>query len=197
MMKLRRFEDAESFMQVSRKALEPLPGCEWSERHEWHGLRRDLYKNLAVLHQSQDNWQLAFDNLRMVITHEKRIGDNTANTQLTCGVLLSKMGRFAESIEFAQEASNEVEKVLGITLARPLQDYRYTGKQREVMEEKDKQFTTYAIANHLIAKSLMNLQYFKEARHFLQKASTAVSKCLNQPKKDLQVAIGNDLARLT
>lgn len=65
------------------------------------------------------------------------------------------------------------------------------------MEEKDKQFTTYAIANHLVGKALLNLQYFKEARYFLQKASTACTKCLNVPKKDLSIAISNDMAKVT
>ncbi len=46
-------------------------------------------------------WQKAFDCLRIGVTHERKLGENTANTSLTCGVLLSKMNRFAESIEYA------------------------------------------------------------------------------------------------
>lgn len=197
MIRLTKPEEAADYLNIARKALEPLPGSEWSERHEWHSLRRDLYKNLALFHQGQEEWQKAFDNLRITITHERRIGDNTANTSLTCGVLLSKMNRFAESIEFAQEACNEIERVLGISHLKPLHEYKYNGKSRDLMEEKDKQFTTYAIANHLVAKALLNLQYFKEARYFLTKASTAVTKCLNVPKKELSLAISNDMARLT
>jgi hypothetical protein len=53
------------------------------------------------------------------------------------------------------------------------------------------------MANHAVAKALMNLQYFKEARYFLTKATTAVNKCLNLPKRELSVAIGNDMAKLT
>lgn len=64
------------------------------------------------------------------------------------------------------------------------------------MLERDKQFTTYGIANHLLAKALLNLQYYKEARFYLNKASVAINKCLNQPKRELSVAIGNDMARI-
>jgi len=107
------------------------------------------------------------------------------------------MNRFAESIEFAQESCNQIEKALGIQQNKPLQEFRYNGKSRDIMEQKDKQFTHYAIANHLIGKALLNLQYFKEARYFLTKASTAVTKCLNVPKRELAVTISNDIAKLT
>ena len=45
--------------------------------------------------------------------------------------------------------------------------------------------TTYAIANHLLAKSLISLHYFREAKVFLGKASTVVNKVLNTRKFDL------------
>ena len=64
------------------------------------------------------------------------------------------------------------------------------------MLKREKQLTTYAIANHLLAKSLITLQYYREAKVFLGKASTIVSKALNQKKPDLQAAIGNDVAQL-
>ena len=56
--------------------------------------------------------------------------------------------------------------------------------------------TTYAIANHSVAKALLNLHYFKEARFFLLKAQTTVYKCLNESKRELSVAINNDMARI-
>jgi hypothetical protein len=40
---------------------------------------------------------------------------------------------------------------------KPLAEYKYTGKSKEIMLERDKQFTTYGIANHLLAKALLNL----------------------------------------
>jgi hypothetical protein len=48
------------------------------------------------------------------------------------------MNRFAESIEYAQESCNEVEKAIGITHNKPLNEYRYNGKSRDIMEQKDK-----------------------------------------------------------
>ena len=101
MIRLQKMEEAAEYLNIARKTLEPLPGAEWSERHEWHSLRRDVYKNMAIFHQGQEEWQKAFDNLRITISHERRIGDNTANSALTCGILLSKMNRFAESVEYA------------------------------------------------------------------------------------------------
>jgi hypothetical protein len=85
MIRLRKSDEAAGYFNIARKSLEPLPGCEWAERHEWHALRRDLYKNLALFHQGSEEWQKSFDNLRIAITHEKRVGDNTAETSLTCG----------------------------------------------------------------------------------------------------------------
>jgi len=86
--------------------------------------------------------------------------------------------------------------VLNINGSKPLSDYRYTGKNKEMGLERDKQMTTYAIANHSVAKALLNLHYYKEARFFLQKAQITVNKCLNEPKRELSVAINNDMARL-
>ena len=54
----------------------------------------------------------------------------------------------------------------------------------------------YAIANHLMAKSLTSLHYFREAKVFLGKASTVVNKVLNTKRHDLQTAINNDIAAL-
>ena len=50
-IRLKKMEEAADYLTNARKALEPLPGSEWSERHEWHVLRRDLFKNIAIFHQ--------------------------------------------------------------------------------------------------------------------------------------------------
>jgi tetratricopeptide (TPR) repeat protein len=197
MMRLEKKEEAAEYLNIARKALEPLPGAEWGERFEWHKMRKELYENITIFYRQQQEWQKAFDNLRLTIGHQKRLGENTSETNLNCAIFLANMNRYAESIEYAQESCNEIEKFLGIVHNRPLQEYKYNGKNRDIMEEKDKQFTTYAMANHAVAKALMNLQYFKEARYFLNKASTAVNKCLNVPKRDLSIAVGNDMSKLT
>ena len=95
--------------------------------------------------------------MRFAISHERTLGESTANTSLTCAVLLSKMARFAESIEYAQQCCNEIEKEINIVHLKPLAEYKYQGKSKETMLERDKQFTTYGIANHLMAKALLNL----------------------------------------
>lgn len=48
MTRLERDDEALEYLNLARKALEPLPGSEWGDRHEWQVLRRDLYKNLAI-----------------------------------------------------------------------------------------------------------------------------------------------------
>lgn len=52
--------------------------------------------------------------------------------------MLANMNRYAESIEFAQDSCNEIEKYLGIVHNKPLHEYKYNGKNRDIMEEKDK-----------------------------------------------------------
>ena len=73
---------------------------------------------------------------------------------------------------------------------------KYRGENKKVMAEREKNMTTYAIANHLLAKSLISLHYLREAKVFLGKASTVVNKVLNTKKLDLQAAIMNDIAAL-
>jgi hypothetical protein len=72
------------------------------------------------------------------MSHEGALGDNTANSNLTCAVLLSKMHRYAESIEYAQTSANEIERELKIDGSKPLSDYKYTGKNREMIVQRDK-----------------------------------------------------------
>ncbi len=52
MTRLDRNEEAFDYLNLARRALEPLPGSEWAERHEWQVLRRDLFKNLAIFNQN-------------------------------------------------------------------------------------------------------------------------------------------------
>lgn len=54
--------------------------------------------------------------------------------------------------------------------------------------------TAYAIALHILGKNLLNLSFFKEAKHFITKAHYVVTKMLVQEKKyDLQLAIQMDM----
>jgi hypothetical protein len=70
--------------------------------------------------------------------HYRRLGENTSEANLNCAIMLANMNRYAESIEFAQDSCNEIEKYLGIVHNKPLHEYKYNGKNRDIMEEKDK-----------------------------------------------------------
>ena len=56
MIRLERDEEAIEYLNLAKRALEPLPGSEWGDRHEWQVLRRDLYKNLAIFNQNHEEW---------------------------------------------------------------------------------------------------------------------------------------------
>lgn len=71
-------------------------------------------------------------------------------------------------------------------------EYRYTGKVREVLVERENQLTTLAIANHLVGKALMNLKYYGLASHYLDRAGLIVGKVMNFPKRDLVKTISKD-----
>lgn len=135
--------------------------------------------------------------MRQSIAFEKQLGDSVANSALTSAILLSKMNRFAEAIEYCQMCTGQIDKNLGIEKrAHALLALKYRGSNKKVMAEREKDLTTYAIANHLLAKSLISLHYLREAKVFLGKASTIVNKVLNTRKYDLQSAIQNDIAAL-
>ena len=52
----------------------------------------------------------------------------------------------------------------------------------------------YAIALHIIGKNLLNLQFWKESKHFITKAHYVVTKMLILDRKtDLQLAIQMDM----
>ena len=52
--------------------------------------------------------------MRHAMTFEQQLGESPANSALTSAILLSKMNRFAEAIEFCQQCNNEIERNLGI-----------------------------------------------------------------------------------
>ena len=89
-------------MKLARKHTEPLPNSEWSSNPEWVLTRKNVFKNLALFHQKKEEWTKAFDCFKVALKLEKDLKENTANTSLTCAVILSKLNRYAESIEFAQ-----------------------------------------------------------------------------------------------
>ena len=92
-----------------------------------------------MYYQAKQDWSQGFDSLRLGMVHERWLGENIANSSLTCAVLLSKMNRFAEAIEYSQDAANEIERVMGVDSAtQPLSEFKYTGKNVSLIREKDK-----------------------------------------------------------
>ena len=98
------------------------------------------------------------------------------------------------SIDYAQQCIKALEKELDIKKGAALQESRYQGKELDRQKYNDKQFTMYGIALHIIGKNLLNLQYWKESKHFITKAHYVVTKMLILDRKtDLQLAIQMDM----
>ena len=94
-------QGAVEYLQVLRVHTEPLPDSDWTAMRAWKEYRRDLHKNYSLYYQSQQEWSRALDSIRQGMVLESQLGDNSANTALTAAILLSKMSRFAESIEYS------------------------------------------------------------------------------------------------
>jgi hypothetical protein len=89
---------------------------------------------------------------------------------------------------------SKIESELGIQKGMALQEVRYAGRELEKQQHNDKIMTQYAIALHIVGKNLLNLNFNKEAKHFITKAHYCVTKMLILEKKtDLQVAIQLDM----
>ncbi len=52
--------------------------------------------------------------MRQAIMFEGQLSESSANSSLTAAILLSKMNRFAEAIEYCQLCTGQIEKSLGI-----------------------------------------------------------------------------------
>ena len=94
------------YLTMLRVVTEPSPGANWTSIQKWKELRRDMNRNIAIYYQSQHEWQNSLDHNRQAMVFEKQLGESTANSSLTAAILLSKMNRFAEAIEFCQTCCN-------------------------------------------------------------------------------------------
>ena len=120
-------------------------------------------------------WGRALDSIKQGMLFESQLGNNSANSALTASILLSKMNRFAESVEYSNLSIKQAERLLGLSgTSVSIESLRYKGMNKEALMKREKQLTTYAIANHLLAKSLITLKYYREAKVFLNKASKVV-----------------------
>ena len=150
-----------------------------------------------------EDWNKALDYFKISLkldTSEKSPDPlGAANTSLTCAVILSKLNRYSDSIDYAQSCMRTIEDIAGIDSQVPLAQYKQSltiegakangGK----MDDQDKIMTSYSICLHLLGKNLANLKYFKESRVFLQRAHYVASHLTVTPKNELVSAINNDL----
>jgi len=140
-----------------------------------------------------EEWLKAFDCFKVALKLERSLEENSANTALTCAVILSKLDRYGESIDYAQACMEHTESALGIDRKRPLAEYKMLGTDPQRRSDYDKKVTTYAIALHLLGKNLANLKFMKEAKVFLNRANYVSLSLMLKQKPDLQLAITNDL----
>ncbi|CDW88809.1 UNKNOWN [Stylonychia lemnae] len=187
-----KMEKANQYLKLARKHTEPLPNSDWSDNAEWMGTRKNVFKNLAL----KEDWSKAFDCFKVALKLEKDLRENSSNTALTCAVILSKLNRYAESIDYAQNCMNTIEAHMNMDRNKPLAEYKFFGTDPVKILEFDKIMTSYAISLHLLGNNLANLKYIKEAKVFLTKAQYVTNNMLNKPKPDLQLAITNDLNNL-
>lgn len=192
----RQFDAAFKLLKQVQKYTEPVAGSNWSKREEWIVLRKNMHKNFAIYHQRNTMWQQAFDNLKLALRLETSLGlrQDITNTSLTCAIIQQKMKNYGLSIDYAQQTMKHIEVELNIKKGGHLQEARYTGRDLEKQKFNDKIMTQYAISLHILGKNLLNLNFYREAKHFITKAHHVVTKMLVLEKKtDLQMAIQLDM----
>ena len=96
-----KLDRANYYLKLARKHTEPLPNSDWNTEYDWMQTRKIVFKNLALYNQRKEDWVKAYDCFRVALKLEKDLKENTANTSLTCAVILSKLNRYAESIDHA------------------------------------------------------------------------------------------------
>ncbi len=98
-------DESIKYLKEARKVTEPLPNADWSEKPEWVTLRKSVYKNLATYHQRKEDWGRALENFKVALKLDSSPINpdplGAANTSLTCAVILSKLNKYAESIDYA------------------------------------------------------------------------------------------------
>ena len=105
-----KLEKAHEYLKMARKYTEPLPNSDWNELEDWMQTRKNVFKNLAIYFQRKEDWQKSYDSFKVALKLEKDLKENTANTSLTCAVILSKLNRYADSIDFAQRCMQSLER---------------------------------------------------------------------------------------
>ena len=65
-----------------------------------------MFKNYSLYYQMIQEWGRSLDSIKQGIIFEGQLGNNSANSALTAAILLSKMNRFAEAVEFSNLSCN-------------------------------------------------------------------------------------------
>jgi hypothetical protein len=141
----------------------------------------------------KSEWAKAYDAFKITLTFMNALGENTTETNIVCAMTLSKLNRYQESFEFAERGIKAIERELKIDPKRPISDFKYQGKDREMMSYFDKQMTNYAIGQHILGMNMANLNYFKQSKAFLLRAQHVASAILIKKKPDLLQSINRDL----
>jgi tetratricopeptide (TPR) repeat protein len=98
-------DDSIKYLKEARKVTEPLPNSDWNENAEWVSLRKSVFKNLALYNQKKEDWNKALEYFKVSLKLDSSPVNpdplGAANTSLTCAVILSKLNKYAESIDFA------------------------------------------------------------------------------------------------
>ena len=90
-------------------------------------IRSNIYYRIKFKYRKED-WNRALANFK----HSLKLDQSpinpdvlgAANTQLTCAVILSKLNKYAESIEYANNCMTSIEELSGIDKEMPLTEYR-------------------------------------------------------------------------
>ena len=59
-------------------------------------------------------WGRSLESIKQGMLFESQLNNNSANSALTAAILLSKMNRFAESVEYSNLSCKQAERLLGL-----------------------------------------------------------------------------------
>lgn len=125
--------------------------------------------------------------------HEKELEEFTGTTLLNCCILLSKVDNTADSLKYAKQAKESFEKELKIKQGKKMPQFKGESKNPEEAEEVQKKLSSYAIALHMIAKSLKGIGKFDEGKEFLNRSLHVAENLLPNSNPRLVETIKADI----
>lgn len=123
-----QIDESLKYLKEARKVTEPLPNSDWTDKPEWVSLRKSVFKNMATYNQRKEDWMKALENFKVALKLDSSPVNpdplGAANTSLTCAVILSKLNKYAESIDYAQACMGAIEEMANIDKSVPLSVYK-------------------------------------------------------------------------